>query len=337
MRLYQRGSVWYIDYSFKGKRVRKRIGPSRERAEEILKRINRKIRKGNTEGLDRQTFLLFEKVCDEYLNYSAANKAKSSYRRDQISITNLLNVFRGRLITDITAYELEQYKNQRRRKVQPATVNRELACIKHMFTKALDWKLIKENTTKCVKLFKEPPGRIRYLSEEEMKRLLDCCRKYLKPIVMMALNTGMRKSEILALKWSDVDMINRMIKITNSKNNETRYVPINDNLFATLIKMSHCSAGEKKIFTWDNGKPIKYINNGFYNAMKRANITNFRFHDLRHTFASHLVMKGVDIRIIQQLLGHKTLAMTMRYSHVSNDAMKAAVDKLNLASIMAQK
>jgi integrase len=337
MRLYQRSSVWYIDYSFNGKRVRKRIGPSREHAEDFLAEITRKIRKGNTKGLDRQDFLFFEKVCDEYLNYSKANKAKSSYRRDQISISNLLNAFCGKLITDITAYELERYKNKRRDKVKPATVNRELACIKHMFTKAFDWELIKENTTKCVKLFKEPPGRIRYLSEEEMKRLLDCCRKYLRPIVVMALNTGMRKSEILALKWSDVDMINRMIKITNSKNNETRYVPINDTLFATLIKMPNCSTGEMKVFAWDNGKPIKYINNGFYNAMKRANIINFRFHDLRHTFASHLVMKGVDIRIIQQLLGHKTLAMTMRYSHVSNDAMKAAVDKLDLVRIMAQK
>jgi integrase len=334
MGIYRRAKAWYIDYSFNGRRVRKRIGPSREEAVEILKRINRRITKGITTGLDNQSFLLFEKLCDEYLTFSKANKAKNSHRRDQVSINNLLNTFRGRLITEITAHELERYKNKRRDKVKPATVNRELTCIKHMLTKALDWKLVKENPFKSVKLFKEPPGRIRYLTEDEIKTLLDCCANHVKPIVILALNTGMRKGEIMNIRWSDIDMVNRMIKITDSKNNESRYVPINDTLFAILLKLENSTSKDTALFLKKNGKPIKYINNGFYNAMKRAKIENFRFHDLRHTFASHLVMKGVDIRIIQQLLGHKTLAMTMRYSHVSNEAMKTAVDKLNLAGIM---
>lgn len=191
MGLYRRGSVWYVDYSFDGKRVRKRIGTSREQAVEVLRRINRKIVTGKTSGLDSQSFLLFEKLCDEYLLYSCANKAKSSHRRDKVSIKNMLNTFRGRLITDITPRELERYKNARRNRVAPATVNRELSCMKHILSKALDWKMIKENPMKSVKLFKEPPGRVRYLTEEEIERLLDSCASYLKPIVIMALNTGM--------------------------------------------------------------------------------------------------------------------------------------------------
>jgi len=334
MGLYRRGSVWYVDYSFDGKRVRKRIGTSREQAAEVLKRINRKIVTGKTSGLDGQSFLLFEKLCDEYLLYSNANKAKSSHRRDTVSLKNILKTFRGRLITDITPRELERYKNERRKKVAPATVNRELSCLKHMFSKALDWKMMKENPMKSVKLFKEPPGRVRYLTEDEIKRLLSCCASYLKPIVIMALNTGMRKGEIFTLTWADVDMVNRMIRITNSKNNESRYVPINDTLFAALLKLGDNSKTDRPLFIWKNGKRIRRIYNGFRNAMERAEIRNCRFHDLRHTFASHLVMRGVDIRIVQQLLGHKTLAMTMRYSHISNEAMKAAVDKLNLAGIM---
>jgi integrase len=198
-----------------------------------------------------------------------------------------------------------------------------------MFRKAIDWDYLKSNPLQCVRRFKEPPGRVRYLTNDEIEKLLKCCAKHLKPIVMVALNTGMRKGEILNLKWSDIDMVNRMIKIAVSKNNELRYVPINDTLYSLLIDLQNGKKKDGKVFVWKNGKPILRINNGFYNAMKRASIKDFRFHDLRHTFASHLAMNGVDIRVIQQLLGHKTISMTMRYSHLSNKNLRQAVDKLD--------
>ena len=330
MRIYQRARAWYIDYSFNGRRFRKKIGPSQQQAEIALREIGLKIAKGDTDDLEKLNYVLFDSLCKEYLFYSKANKAPQSYRRDQISIKNLLGVYTGKLITEVTAHELEMYKNRRRDVVKPATVNRELSCVKHMFVKAVDWDYLKENPLKSVKLFKEPPGRIRYLTEEEIKKLIDCCAYYIKPIVETALNTGMRKGEILNLKWSNVDTTNKVITITNSKNNESRGVPINDALLATLMKLENGTPKDSPVFRWENGMPIKSIKGGFNNAVNRAGISDFRFHDLRHTFASHLVMNGVDIRTVQQLLGHKTIAMTMRYSHISNEFMKAAVDKLRL-------
>ena len=269
----------------------------------------------------------FEKICKEYLQFSKTNKTKKSYERDILSIKHLSEYFSGKLLEEITARDLEQYKNRRRIKVMPATVNRELSCIKHMFNKAVQWGYLKKNPLQCVMKFKEPPARVRYLTEEEIERLENSCINHLRPIVVMALNTGMRKSEILNLKWSDIDMRNRLVIIRHTKNNEIKMVPINNTLYFHLVLLSPKPNGHY-VFENKNGKPYTKIFKGFKAALRRAGISDFRFHDLRHTFASRLVMAGVDIRTVQELLGHKSLRMTMKYSHLSDKHLRDAVDKL---------
>lgn len=331
MRKYRRkNGVWYIDYSFNGKRVRKRVGRSNKMAEQALKAVEVALMKDEFLGVKQHKEILFDKLCSEYLTFSKANKTEKSYGRDRISIEHLLKAFGGMSISDITARELERYKSMRKEEVKPATINRELSCIKHMFTKAVHWDYLPENTLRTVAKFKEPPGRTRYLSEEEIERLLYCCAEHLKPIVIMAMNTGMRKGEILNLKWSDIDMINRIIMVRTSKNNESRSVPINETLYSEFLKLQGDCTSDNAVFTDKTGKPIKNIDHAFEGARKRAKLKDFRFHDLRHTFASHLVMNGVDIRTIQILLGQKTIAMTLRYSHLSDKTLKDAVDKLKL-------
>ncbi len=331
MRVYQRKGVWYIDYSFNGRRVRKKVGTWKRMAELALKEIELKIAKGEFLGIVEPKKVLFDKLCEEYLVFSQANKTPKSYERDTMSIKSLLKNFGGKMISEITSRELERYKSMRRDEVKPATVNRELSCIKHMFTKAVHWGYLPANPTKSVLNFKEPPGRVRYLTDDEIDRLLYCCARHIKPIVITALNTGMRKGEIIRLKWFDVDMVNRIITVRNSKNNESRHIPINDTLYAELLKLQSDSAAEQHVFVGKTGEPIRYFEHAFEGARKRAKIKDFRFHDLRHTFASHLVMNGVDIRVVQDLLGHRTITMTMRYSHLSNRALKDAVDKLKLS------
>lgn len=332
MRKYQRkNGVWYIDYSFNGKRVRKRVGRSKKMAEQALKAVEVALMKDEFFGIKQHKEILFDKLCSEYLTtFSSANKTEKSYSRDKISIKHLLKAFGGMSISDITARELERYKSMRKEEVKPATINRELSCIKHMFTKAVHWGYLTENTLRTVAKFKEPPGRTRYLNEEEIEGLLYCCAEHLKPIVILAMNTGMRKGEILNLKWSDIDMINRVIMVKTSKNNESRSVPINETLYSELLKLQGDCTGDNSVFTDKTDKPIKNIDHAFAGARKRAKLTNFRFHDLRHTFASHLAINGVNLRTIQILLGQKTIAMTLRYSHLSDKALKNAVDKLEL-------
>ena len=152
-----------------------------------------------------------------------------------------------------------------------------------MLNKAVDWNYLNENPLRTVKKFKEPPGRIRYLQENEILKLIESCADYLRPIVITALNTGMRKSEILKLRWQEVDLKNRIITLTKTKNNEIRSIPINNALYKELLILSNGNENEF-VFTKKDGKPFTDIRRSYKTALKRAGIENFRFHDLRHNF-----------------------------------------------------
>ena len=336
MSVFKRGNRWCIGYSLNGRWVRKTIGTSKKLAELAEKEIKLKIAKGELLGIIERKRILFQDLCTEYLQYSKANKTSQSHRRDTVSIKNLLQTFNDRFIHQITARDLEHYKNRRKDKVTPATVNRELSCIKHMFNKAVEWGYLSDNQLRSVMKFKEPPGRMRYLQNDEITKLLNCCAGHLRPIVIMALNTGMRKGEILNLTWGDIHLNNRMITVRNTKNNESRIMPINDAAHKTLISLGQQLDGQY-VFSHPNGKPYRDIKDGFKAAVNRAGLSDVRFHDLRHTFASHLVMNGIPILEVQKLLGHKTLSMTMRYSHLSNKNLRDAVDKLNFSEYNASK
>ena len=142
----------------------------------------------------------------------------------------------------------------------------------------------------------------------------------------MALNTGMRKEEILSLKWKDVDFRSRIIAILDTKNGESREIPMNDIVYRTLVAIKETDS--PWVFCKKNGERYGNVRKAFEGARKRAEIVDFRFHDLRHTFASHLVMAGVDLKTIQELVGHKSFETTLRYAHLSPDHKKAALDIL---------
>ena len=329
MGVYKKGKNWYIDYYLKGRRKRRKIGPSKKLAEQVLKDVHVKIAKGEYLGVYDEKKILFEDFSQQYLAYSKTNKAESTYqRRDKVSVGHLITAFQGRYLFDIPARMIEKYKAKRLGKVAPATVNRELSCLKHMYTKANEWGYLKINPVKSVKLLKEPPGRLRYLRPDEVKKLLDACRGYLRSIVITALNTGMRKGEILALCWNDVDLENRKVTVKKTKSNEIRVIPINQTLYHELSNLSHGSDGEY-IFSNGNGHRFGDIKKGFSLALKRAEIEDFHFHDLRHTFGSHLVMQGIDLKTVQQVMGHKEIKTTMRYSHLSPEYVQEAMERLD--------
>jgi integrase len=242
----------------------------------------------------------------------------------------LTRAFDG-LLSKLTAAAIEKYKVHRSQGVKAATVNRELALLKHMLTKAVDWGYLKQNPTKSVKLLKEPPGRLRYLEPEEIERVLEACDDpqvpYLRAIVVVALHTGMRLGEILGLRWGDLDVRHRLISITGIKNNERKTIPINEILYEELATLPR-HVTSPYLFCHPDGAPILRIDRSFHSVLTRAGIEGFRFHDLRHTFASHLVMRGVPLETIGALLGHKDPKMTKRYAHLSPTTLKDAVTTL---------
>lgn len=326
MKLYRRHGAWYVDCSFNGKRVRKRVGPVKKDAIQVGKQIESDLIAGYYDVAGNRE-ITFDELSAEYLKFSKANKQPQVFRRDKGIVKRLLRVFKRRKIANISAHDLETYKIERINEVAPATVNRELTCIKHILNKAVEWRYLRHNQLRLVQRLKEPPGRLRYLTNEEVDLLLRKCASHLRPIVITALNTGLRKGKILNLKWSDVDMTNRVITVKRPKNNETKTVPINETLYKTLKSLKPKKDG-RPVFANENGEPYGDVRKSFATALKRAGIENFRFHDLRHTFASHLVMAGVDIRTVQELMGHKDIRMTMRYSHLSNAHLKEAVKRI---------
>jgi site-specific recombinase XerD len=342
MRVFRRGNRWGVDYLSKGIRIRDMVSDSKEGAEKVLADLvasgkvdnagmrkvpHRSVIKPRQRQDKQQTGLLFENLCDMYLKDSKATNKFQSYRRNKVSIQNLLEAFAGRGIGEISVLDVEQYKNSRQEKVTPATVNRELTCMKHMFNKAVDWELITENRLRRVKNFKEPPGRVRFLDDDKERDLIVNSAPHLKPIVIFALNMGLRKGEILNLKWSDIKMENEEIMVPQPKTNTIKIAPMNQTVLDVIKQLPR--NGHEYVFCHPDGQPYRDVKRSFHTACKRAGIKNFRFHDCRHHFASKLVMSGESLRAVQILLGHKDISTTMRYSHISDVYLHEAVRKLD--------
>ncbi len=330
MGVYLRGKSYYIDFYYEGKRYTEKVGKvSKGVAEEKLDIKRSEAIRG--EWKPKVIRVPFEKFKEQYLEYSGANKRPGSFRRDQVSI-KALSVFLGsKALSEINPLLIERYKQDRKEKVKPGTINRELSCLRHMFTMAIKWGRAQKNPVKEVKMFKEPKGRERILSEEEEGRLLEAVRsttksRHLEPIIITALNTGMRRGEILNLKWGNVDFKAGVIIVEGTKNGEIRRIPMNKKLTDILGNAKKLSNSEY-VFS-ENGKPYGDVKTGWWNALKRAKIEGLTFHSLRHTFGTRLGMAGVDIRTIQELMGHKEIKMTMRYSHPTPEHKRRAVEVL---------
>lgn len=215
------------------------------------------------------------------------------------------------------------------------TVVRYLASLSHVLSTAtIEWLWLKENPVLKVRKPKQSRGRVRFLSEEEFPRLLDSCKAsnnlLLYPIVMLALTTGMRSGEVLKLKWQDIDLSKGRLTLYETKNGEIRVVAIPSNTVKVLeaFYQSQLRLSPLLFPGTDPTKPIDF-RSAWRFALKRAKITDFVFHDLRHTFASYLVMSGASLAEVAEALGHKTLAMVKRYAHLSECHLGGVVEKMN--------
>jgi integrase len=318
---------WYIDYRVNGRRYKRRIGPNKKLAEQVLMDIEVRKAKGEYLGVHEIKKITVVNFLEEYLTWASVNKAANTYALNRFCANRLREAFSGYL-SWLTAKQVEEYKVQRRETVSPATVNRELALLKHMYTKAVEWGYLKTNPVKPIKFLKEPPGRLRYLTREEMEAMIAACPQHLKPIVVMAMHTGMRKSEILELRWQDIDMAAKTITVRQTKNNEPKVVPMNQTLHEELQHLPRRLHSDY-VFCNAASEPYDEVKRSFNTACRKADIKNFRFHDLRHTFARHLVMNGIILKSVQHLLGHKDIRMTLRYAHLSREHLQAAVGTLD--------
>lgn len=343
MGVYKKNNRWYLDYYLpSGERKREvvsinGVSPDRITRQDAIKALD--MRRGEIAGgkfniADTVKPVIFDKLAGTFLeDYSKINKL--SWKRDRTSCRALIEYFGGTKLTQITPWHVDKYKSKRlkdtsrfRRPISKATINRELACLKKMLTYAVGEKWLHANPLKGYKLFQERPNKVRVVSNDEFQNVYNYASEFLKPILVTAYNTGMRRGEILKLRWGNVNLSEDYITVEDSKNGESRHIPMNKHLKVTLKSVKSYSTSDY-VFS-RSGEPPKCFKTAFDRAVTRSGVVRFTFHDLRHTFASNLVMKGVDIVTVQELLGHKTIAMTKRYSHPSPEHKKQAVNKLNL-------
>jgi len=245
-------------------------------------------------------------------------------------------------LADITSPLIVQYRDklaktpsQRGETRSPATVNRYLAVLSHLFTMAIkEWGWVEENPLRKVTKPKESRGRVRFLSDDERTRLLTECKKsdsqFLYTAVVLSLSTGGRRMEILGLSWRDIDFNRGIITLHETKNGERRILPLAGHAFELMqqhSKVRHVTSA--LVFPGKNPSNPVDLRTPFETALKRAGITDFRWHDLRHSCASYLAMNGASLAEIAEILGHKTLQMVKRYAHLSDAHTSKVVARMN--------
>ena len=217
-----------------------------------------------------------------------------------------------------------------------ATVNRYIACLSHALSFAVkERRLIDRNPVSDISRKKEPRGRTRFLSDDEREALLDACAKSewapLHALVLLAITTGARKGELIGLRWADVDLKAGRALLRETKNGEQRTLPIAGRALEALreLKLQN-SARSEYVFPQPSGLPGPYVyfDAHWYAALESAGISDCHFHDLRHTTASMLAAQGASLLEIADVLGHKTLAMVKRYSHLVVDHKAAVIEKM---------
>jgi integrase len=339
MSLVKKDKYWWVDIRINGKRYRQSTGKRQkgdalEQYQTIIEEIRRKTAPSQPVREDKK----FTHLVERYMNeHSKIHKTPKSSIRDESSFKHLSAYFHDEPLSEITSGTIADYKASRRsaqgkkagKKIAPATIARELELLRHALNLAEEWEWI----------VRAPKIRIervhnkieRWLTAEEEKRLLEVSPSWLRDIIIFALNTGMREDEILSLKWPQVDGTRRTVTVLYSKNKEKRTIPINKTVLAILTERFKPNNPVGYVFPAESGEKLDARNllRAYYIARKKALLEDVRFHDLRHTFATRLVQSGVDLYVVKELLGHKTITMTMRYAHHYPESLRHGVDLLD--------
>jgi integrase len=339
--IYKRGRIYWVNYTGLDGKTKWESSRSTKFADAQALRTSRlaAINAGKEPEVKKRIVKYdFNQLAEKYEEFC---KNQKGFSKKKNIVKHLVARFNHLPLRMFTLAMLEQLQVDKQETLAPATVNRHFQVIKHMFKKAADWDMVEEEIAKKVfkvKMLKENNRRLRFLSVEEWDELVNVSTGRIHQIIVIALNTGMRRGEIFKLKWEDIDRNHGFISVKDPKNSERREIPINqtvNNVLDTIVRRLDVPYVffEETIDKKDKNKrickPITDVKRSFGTALKKAGVRDFHFHDLRHTFASHLVMGGIDITTVSRLLGHKSLTMTLRYSHLAPKHLSSAVSVLN--------
>ena len=338
--IYQRktkeGNVrWYLDYrDGAGKRVQK-LAMNAMTADDARIALQQAVQW----AFDREHSIVREKArisfkefAEVYSDNYAKIKKRSWERSDKHYLkAQLVPQFGQLALSEIEPLCIERFIAKRLKDgVQKSSINRELACLRMMLNKAIEWGYLSSNPMCKVKLFSEKDNqKERILTRDEEARLFAACSAHLSPVLLVALNTGMRRGEILNLRWKHIDFEARQIRVENTKSGRTRHIGINSSLSEVFKQLKGVQGPDSYVFVNpETGTKYTDLKTAFKGACIRAKIVGLRFHDLRHTFATRLVQNGVDLITVKQLLGHSTVTVTERYTHSCLAQKVQAVESL---------
>jgi integrase len=321
-----------MSFTYEGRQVRKSTETSDKRlAEAILGKVKVQIVEGKYFDKPKEDAKTFAELMERYLAEHASRRAH--YRRYVNMVENLKSYFGNPKLVHVTPKTIVAFKNKRYVDgVTPATINRELAVLKKAFNLACrEWEWVSDNPVCRVSMEREQNMRDRWLTEAEEKRLVSAAPDWLREVLVFALHTGMRQGEILGLTWAGVDLFRRTVTVFESKNGERRTIPLNQTVLE-LLKQKHENRSVDTDFVFPSEVRTRLnarnIRRSLKIALKKAKITDFHFHDLRHTCATRMVQAGVDLYKVQRLLGHKSPIMTQRYAHHYPESLRDGVEAL---------
>lgn len=293
------------------------------RAAELLNVEKAKMLGHNPPGKDT-----FAEVADRYLKYQRARLTPKAYEREESIIRIHLAPFSNLKLSSIRKADIQRYVTEATGERAPASVRKELTALKHLFRLAVEWEIIPVSPAVGVTSPKPPAGRVRYLQPTELRALLEACPEGLRQIVALAVSTGMRRGEILSLRFLDVDLLNRRVCLPQTKNGDGRVIHLNDMaamVFDSVGWNEETKPGDRVFAAWTPDQ----VSMAFVRVCRGLKIENFHFHDLRHTAASWMRMRGADTHTVGQILGHRDARSAARYQHLSAEFLADAVGKLD--------
>jgi integrase len=333
--MYKRSNIWWMCISHNGRKIQKSLGTSNKK---VAQAVEAKIRTELVEGSYFEKLIGINKTYKEMMNKFMAEhapKVSSSMRKSYAtSLTHLNPFFCESNLLSISPKMVSRYKVLRNSEgAAPASINRELSMLSVAFNVAIkEWEWLKENPVSRVSNEKENNARDRWLTEEEEKCLLENSPGWLGEIIIFSLNTGLRLGELISLEWSRVDIDKKTIFIDKTKNGDRKTIPLNKNALKVINSLSKVR-NIKNDYVFLNRRSGKInpvsLSVAFRRSLEKAKITNFRFHDLRHCFATRMAQKGIDLYMISKLLGHKNIKMTQRYAHHCPESLRSGVDALD--------
>ncbi len=326
--LYMREAIWYIRFADQNGKIQRESSnsPIKSIAKQLLSVRKAEVAQGKFKKIAKREEILFGDYSDNFLRWAMINTKKRSFERYRTSVRQLLLHLQNKKMDEIKRRDIESYKEKRKEHVSAASINRDLACLKKLFNNAIADEVVDINPVTKIDFMREPVRSPNFLSEEGAAKLIKACdNTALKTFVIIGLNTGMRLNEILSLKWEQINLVDKVVNLRDTKNGREDSIPLTEDVIQHLQTITQTS--EYVVTKEDGGRYVNFMKQ-WKRLVQNANVGKITPHVLRHTWATALVRAGVDLMTIMELGRWSDLKLVKRYAHIDAKHRTREIKKL---------